>query len=86
MAKKSLPAKARKAWENVDNCNCGSQQDDNGCHKICYWCNGIIEYGAYEGWQQDNPNCWNVEHLTPKRDGGTSRKYNLKAVHKKCNK
>ncbi|WP_339034961.1 HNH endonuclease [Spiroplasma endosymbiont of Cantharis rufa] len=87
MAKKDLPTIAKHAWENAPKCNCGAQQDtsDRG-HKKCFRCKEQIEYGAYQGWQPNNSNCWNVEHLNPKAQGGTNQKENLKAVHKKCNK
>lgn len=86
MIKRFLSRKARKAWKNSYNCSCGSQQDAKNKHKLCYWCKVPMEYGTYQSWQQDNPNCWNVEHLTPKRNGGTNRRDNLTAVHKRCNK
>ena len=85
MAKRKLPPLARKAWENAENCTCGAQQDENGTHKKCFRCEEPMEYGAYEAWQPNNPSCWNVEHRIPKKEGGTNRKDNVVAVHKKCN-
>ncbi|AKX34296.1 hypothetical protein SLITO_v1c06670 [Spiroplasma litorale] len=48
MAKKDLPANARKAWTNATNCNCGAEQDSSERgHKKCSSCNKQMEYGAY---------------------------------------
>lgn len=74
MAKRLLKPRARHAWENAYECNCGAQQDESSWgHKECFRCNGIIEYGAYEGWQPKNPSSWNVEHINPKSQGGTNK-------------
>ncbi|MCL8209616.1 hypothetical protein [Spiroplasma attinicola] len=86
MLKKLLSSKARKTWKNSYDCDCGSQKDAKNKHKLCYWCKVPMEYGAYQSWQQDNPNCWNVEYLISKRDDGTNRKENVTEVHKRCSR
>lgn len=87
MAKKFLPSKAINAWQNAYSCACGAQQDvSQWGHKICSWCEEVMEYGVYEDWAPTNPLCWNVKHINPKSQGGTNKPENLIAVHKACNR
>ncbi len=50
---------------------------------FCFWCGGLMLLTCETA---DREEIASIEHLTPRRRGGTDLEKNLRLVHKKCNK
>lgn len=76
-----------RLWKEAKECDCGRQDCNPRNHRICPICNKLMLYGSHF----TNPKTinseysWNIDLIVPKKDGGSTKIHNLRAVHIKCN-
>ncbi len=79
--------KLRKIWDKANYCFCNSSECTVENHRTCPFCGGKMLWSCYWGNESKRNTfySWNVEHIVPKRLGGTDELENLRAVHVNCN-
>ncbi len=76
-----------RLWKLAKECDCQKNDCSPRNHRLCPICNNLMLYGSHF----TNPKtinseyAWNIDLIIPKKDGGSSKIHNLRAVHIKCN-